>query len=108
MGSDNQLLKAIVENLVDGIISIDDHGTIEFFNGAAERIFGYAAADVIGENVKCLMPEPFPDQHDSFLQAYRDGGQAHIIGTRREVQARRKNGETFSLELAVSEADVDG
>jgi PAS domain S-box-containing protein len=98
--------QAILETTVDGIITIDEAGTIESFNEAAEDIFGYDAADVIGENVKMLMPPPYRDEHDAYLRSYHQTGRRRIIGIGREVRGRRKDGSTFPMDLAVSEVDL--
>ena len=101
-------VRAIVETVLDGIITIDGIGTVETFNPAAERIFGYGAREVIGNNIKMLMPEPYYGEHDGYLQNYLGTGNAKIIGIGREVVGQRKDGSTFPMELSVSEMDVSG
>ncbi len=96
-------LQAIVQTATDGIIVIDERGLIDRFNSAAERIFGYPAAEVLGKNVSMLMPSPEREQHDGYLARYLAGGAPRIIGIGREVVARRKDGSTFPIDLAVSE-----
>ncbi|MEM8600569.1 MAG: PAS domain S-box protein [Bacteroidota bacterium] len=95
--------RAILEATVDGIITIDDRGCILTMNPAAERIFGYATEEIAGCNVKVLMPPPYREEHDGYMNAYRETGRRRIIGIGREVSGRRKDGSTFPMELSVSE-----
>lgn len=96
-------IRSIVDNVVDGILTMDDHGTIASVNPAAERLFGYAAEELIGENVETLMPETHRSAHNDYFAEYCRTGDGQIIGIGREVEGRRKDGSTFALELAVSE-----
>ncbi len=96
-------LQAILDTVVDGVITIDEFGKVETFNPAAERIFGYAADEVVGCNIKMLMPEPYQSEHDACLARYVSTGEARIIGTGREVVGLRKNGSMFPLDLSISE-----
>lgn len=96
-------IQSILNTVVDGIITIDEFGFVETLNPAAERMFGYPAAEVVGQNVKMLMPEPYQSEHDAYLERYRTTAQARLIGIGREVVGRRKDGSTFPMELAVSE-----
>ncbi len=103
----NEQLQAVLTTAVDGIISIDNKGIVQSFNPAAQRMFGYMAEEVVGANVRMLMPEPYQSEHDSYITHYRDTQQAKIIGIGREVSGKRKNGEIFPLDLAVSEMQVN-
>ena len=99
---------AVLDTTVDGVITIDDRAAIQSFNPAAERIFGYRAAEVVGKNVSLLMPEPYHDQHDQFIRSYLETGRRRVIGIGREVVGRRRDGSTFPMDLAVSEVVVPG
>ena len=96
-------IRAIVETAVDAIITMNDRGFIESFNPAAERIFGYAAAEAIGQKVDMLMPEPYHSEHHHYVDNYLRTGHAKIIGVGREVTGLRKDGSTFPMYLAVGE-----
>ncbi|MBF0460774.1 MAG: PAS domain S-box protein [Magnetococcales bacterium] len=110
--SENQLrrseatIRAIVETAVSAIVTIDWAGTVCLFNPAAEQLFGYAAAEVVGQNVTLLMPSPHREQHDRYLQEYQASGIHKIIGVGREVNGVRRDGDVFPLNLAVSELGV--
>jgi PAS domain S-box-containing protein len=101
-------LRGILESAVTAIVTIDDRGVIETVNPATERLFGYGAADLIGQNVKILMPEPYRAEHDGYIDNYLRTGEKKIIGIGREVSGRRKDGTTFPLHLSVSEFESDG
>jgi len=96
-------LKAIFENAIDGIITIDARGTIEMLNPAASRLFGYEPAELIGQNVRVLMPEPDKSSHDDYIENYHRTGIGRIIGIGREVTGLRKDGVTFPFHLSISE-----
>lgn len=98
---------AILKHIVDGIISIDDKGIILSFNKAAEAIFQYSADEVIGQNVKMLMPMPYTQAHDDYLANYINTGKPKIIGIGREVTGLCKDGTSFPMDLAVSEIKFD-
>jgi PAS domain S-box-containing protein len=102
--SDAQL-RAVVETAVDAIVTIDDRGMIRSVNPATERMFGYAAAELIGQNIKILMPSPYREEHDSYLARHIRTGEKHIIGIGREVEGQRKDGTVFEVDLAVSEVE---
>lgn len=101
-------IAAIVNAAVEGIITIDARGTIEFVNPAALKIFGYESAELIGQNVNLLMPEPYASRHEGYLGHYLATGQQKVIGIGREVEGRRKDGTTFPVDLSVSEVPAVG
>lgn len=100
-------MQAIMDQTVDGFITIDEMGNIESFNKACTQIFGYNAQDVIGKNVKILMPDPYHSEHDQYLKNYKNTGQKKIIGIGREVSGKTKDGQIFPIELSVSEVNVN-
>lgn len=105
--SDSQKrLAAIIETAVDGFITIDGRGLILSVNPACERIFGYGAWEMLGQNVRMLMPEPYRGEHDQYIANYNTSGQAKVIGIGREVEGRRKDGSTFPLDLSVAKVNL--
>ena len=100
---DAALLSAILETAVDGIITIDSRGRIRSANRAAEQLFGYREAELIGEGVELLMPEPYRTAHDGYLNNYLESGQKKIIGIGREVWGQHQDGSVFPMWLSVSE-----
>ncbi len=100
------LLEALVRAAVDGIVAIDSRGTITAANPAAAQMFGYEATELIGKNVRVLMPEPFRSEHDGYLENYRRTGQPKVIGIGREVVGRRSSGAEFPVQLSVGRACV--
>jgi two-component system, LuxR family, sensor kinase FixL len=99
-------LQSILDSIPDATIVINEGGIIQTFSAAAERLFGYAAADVVAKNVKTLMPSPYREDHDGYLQRYQRTGERRIIGIGRVVVGQRKDGSTFPMELAVGEMQV--
>ncbi|HKL77873.1 MAG TPA: PAS domain-containing protein, partial [Gammaproteobacteria bacterium] len=99
---------AILDSLSEGIVTIDTAGTIQRTNGAMERIFGYTAEELVGTNVRVLMPEPYASHHDSFIDHYLQTGQAWILGVGRDIEGQRKDGERFPLHIALSEFQHEG
>ena len=96
-------LQSILDTVPEAMIVIDEHGAMQYFSSAAERLFGYRPADAIGRNVKILMPSPYRESHDGYLERYLTTGERRIIGIGRVVVGQRKDGSTFPMELAVGE-----
>ncbi len=96
-------LQSILDTVPEAMIVIDEHGVMQSFSSAAERLFGCRAAEAIGKNVKILMPAPYRENHDGYMQRYMNTGERRIIGIGRVVVGQRKNGSTFPMELAVGE-----
>ena len=101
-------LRAVVDTAVDAIIMINGHGLIQSFNGAAETMLGWQADEVIGRNVKMLMPNPYQDEHDGYLHHHLSTGEKRIIGKAREVTAMRKDGSLLPIRLAVGRVELPG
>jgi two-component system, LuxR family, sensor kinase FixL len=100
--------RAILDSAVDAIVTIDEAGIVLSFNRAAQAMFDYRPNDVIGHNVKLLMPDAQRDAHDSYLSRYLDTGVRRIIGIGRDLEARRKDGSLLPIHLSVSEVSIDG
>ena len=96
-------LRSIVTTAAEAIVTADSHGVIETFNPAAERMFGYTSAEIVGQNVSLLMPQPYRDEHDGYIGRYIKTGEAQIIGTGREVIGQRKDGTMFPVDISVGE-----
>ncbi|HEV7505489.1 MAG TPA: PAS domain S-box protein [Thermoanaerobaculia bacterium] len=96
-------LQAVLNAALDGIVLIDPAGTIQLVNPSVQKMFGYTPEQLLGQNVKILMPAPWQEEHDGYLGRYRTTGEARIIGIGRQVEGRRRDGSTFPLDLAVSE-----
>ncbi len=108
LGSSEHHLRSILATVPDAMIVIDQKGVVHSFSVAAEKMFGYAADEVIGKNVRMLMPSPLREQHDSYLDRYLTTGERRIIGIGRITTALHRDGFTFPIELSVGEAFVDG
>lgn len=106
--TDSSLLDMVIQTAPDAIITIDETGSILSFSPAAERMFGYSEDEILGRNLKCLMPDPHRARHAAYMARYMATGEKRIIGIGREVRAQRKSGEVFVAELAVGELSRDG
>jgi two-component system, LuxR family, sensor kinase FixL len=101
-------LRSILETVPDAMVVIDERGIIESFSLAAERLFGWQEDEVRGHNVKILMPQPYRDEHDSYMERYRATGERRIIGRGRVVVGQRRDGSTFPMQLSVGEVNTSG
>ncbi|PKQ06415.1 MAG: PAS domain-containing sensor histidine kinase, partial [Alphaproteobacteria bacterium HGW-Alphaproteobacteria-12] len=102
------LFRLLVSTAADGILVIDESGTVRLYNEACERLFGYEPVEVLGRNISMLMPAPYREAHDGYLEHYRTTGERRIIGIGREVMAQRKDGSVFPIYLSVGEGMFDG
>lgn len=104
----NNHVQAILSSIIDVVIVIDESGKIESINPAVERVFGYTVGEVVGRNIKTLMPNRYATEHDGYLNNYLKTGEAKVIGRGREVEGRRKDGSEFSADLSINEFRVNG
>lgn len=104
----HEFLGTVIDNVLDSVIVIDEKARIRHFNDIVADLLGYSAEEVIGKNIKCLMPESFAVEHDQYVKNYLDTGERKIIGIGREVIARRKDGEEFPVELFIKEMHCQG
>lgn len=103
-----EYIETMMNTVLDGLITIDSEGTIHSFNLAAETIFGYSKSQVVGQNVRMLMPEPYQSEHDAYLHHYHQTGEKKVIGLGREIKALKRDGTVFPMELGVNEMVVQG
>jgi two-component system, LuxR family, sensor kinase FixL len=102
------LLLSVLDTAVDAIIIIDDQARIQVYNQACERLFGYKAAEALGENVRLIMPDEFARHHDRYISDYMNTGHRKIIGIGREVKAQHRDGTIFPVDLSVGESVTQG
>jgi diguanylate cyclase (GGDEF)-like protein/PAS domain S-box-containing protein len=107
LGASERHAHAVLDTAVDAILTIDDRGTIQSANRATEEMFGYRQQDLVGQNIRMLMPDPYRRHHDAHLERFRRTGERRIIGSGREVAGQRRSGEVFPVEVAVSEVGSD-
>lgn len=106
MGQANSILKSILKTVPDAMVVIDEAGLVSSFSATAEEMFGYSQEEIIGQNVKILMPNPYRDAHDGYIQRYMQTGEQRIIGIGRTVVGCKKDGTTFPIQLEVGEAKI--
>lgn len=103
LGESEDRMQSVLRNAVDAIVMIDERGRVKSFNPAAQHLFGYSEDEVIGENVKMLMPNPYREEHDGYIQNYLQSRRRKVIGIGREVVGLKRDGNTFPMHLSVSE-----
>ena len=102
------LHRALLTNMLDPVVTIDNHGTIQTVSRSTEAVFGWAPEELVGQNVKVLMPEPYHSEHDGYLAHYRRTGETSVLGKTREFPVVRKDGEIIDVELSINRVDVPG
>ena len=102
----DSILKSILKTVPDAMVVIDEAGLVSSFSATAEEMFGYSQEEIIGENVKILMPNPYRDAHDGYIQRYMQTGEQRIIGIGRTVVGCKKDGTTFPIQLEVGHESV--
>lgn len=105
---DSSLFRSLIATTINGVIVIDERGTIEVYSDACEQLFQYRRDETLGKNVSMLMPSPLREDHDRYIQRYISTGEAHVIGIGRETLAQRKDGTTFPIYLSVGEGQIAG
>lgn len=100
--------RTMIQSMDEGVVVVDEEGVIDSINPAVETLFGYAGEELLGRNVKLLMPPAYAERHDDYLNHYLETGEKHIIGVGREVHGRRRDGSEFPMQLFVSEMEIGG
>jgi PAS domain S-box-containing protein len=108
LAAEKERAEVTLQAIGDAVVTIDGQGTVQSFNPAAEKIFGYAATEVVGQSTKMLMPDSFAKGLGTYLRRYPDTGQAYLSGVEREVRAQRSDGEIFPVDLRISEFYLNG
>ena len=107
-GNNEEALRTLLDNIIDGLVTINQHGIIHFINPAAEKLFGYEPGELIGRNVSELTPEPHRANHDGYIRTFLKTGKSQIVGIGRETIGVRKDGATVPVRLSVSEMTING
>lgn len=105
---EREKVRIVLDNASEGIVTIDEYGTIQAFNRAAETLFGYAAAEVVGRNISLIVPSPDKERHDAYMRRYRATGHGRVVNTRRQVRVQRRDGLVFPVEMSMSKVELPG
>ncbi len=106
--SERNSLEQVLEQAVDAVVTIDEHNSVTFFNAAAENLWGYTREEVLGQNVKMLVPREHQSSHDTYVNSNRTTGEDKIVGTSRDVEVPRKDGSRLWANLSLSKVVIDG